>query len=156
MRRRAERALRGSLSAGLLGLALAQLGEAQAGHSDAHCLALSMYFEARDDGRAGMEAVGWVILNRLENADFPSSVCAVVEDGGEAPPCQFTWWCDGKSDEPEEGEAWQLAREVADELLTDPPPDPTDHALFFHSKGVDPSWEDLERTAEIGTHVFYR
>jgi spore germination cell wall hydrolase CwlJ-like protein len=135
----------------LLGLS----GPAGADHTDAHCLALSLYFEARDDGRPGMEAVGWVILNRLENPEFPDTICAVVQDGGETPPCQFEWWCDGKSDRPAEDEPWRLARAVAQELLTDPPPDPTGSALFFHSQTVDPAW-DLERTTEIGTHIFYR
>ena len=156
MRQRAELRRRASLPAGLLLLALAQPGAAQADRTDAHCLALSMYFEARDDGRPGMEAVGWVILNRLESPDFPDTVCAVVQDGGEMPPCQFHWWCDGKSDQPAEDEPWRLAREVADQLLTDPPPDPTGTALFFHATEIDPPWADLERTAEIGTHVFYR
>lgn len=145
-----------ALGAGLLLAALGGRDAAVADHSDAHCLAQSLYFEARDDGRAGMEAVGWVILNRLASPDFPDTVCAVVQDGGETPPCQFHWWCDGRSDQPAEDEPWRLARAVAKELLSDPPPDPTGRALFFHTTAVDPPWADLERTAEIGTHIFYR
>jgi spore germination cell wall hydrolase CwlJ-like protein len=36
-------------------------------------------------------------------------------------------------------------------------PDPTKGALFFHGKGVRPAWaRKMDRTAEIGGHLFYR
>ena len=71
------------------------------------CLALSMYWEARSEGPEGMRAVGWVVLNRVAAEDFPDTVCGVVHDGGETPPCQFSWWCDGRSDVPRERQAWR-------------------------------------------------
>jgi spore germination cell wall hydrolase CwlJ-like protein len=45
-----------------------------------------------------MRAVASVIFNRVADQRFPNSVCGVVQEGGESPPCQFSWWCDGKSD----------------------------------------------------------
>jgi N-acetylmuramoyl-L-alanine amidase len=120
------------------------------------CLARSMYFEARDSGANGMAAVGWVVLNRAAHPGFPDTVCAVVTEGGETPPCQFSWWCDGKSDRPRNLSSWRLARQLAAELILDPPPDPTGQAIFFHDVVIDPDWNTLERTAEIGTHIFYR
>jgi N-acetylmuramoyl-L-alanine amidase len=118
---------------------------------------MAVYWEAKSCGREDMTAVGWVVLKRLADADFPADVCAVVKQGGEQPPCQFSWWCDGKSDRPEDDEAWRRAREVADELLTRPPPDPTGGALFFHSKEIESPWAvDRERTAVIGCHIFYK
>ncbi len=69
------------------------------------CLALSMCWEAKDQGREAMIAVGSVVLNRIASEDFPDTACEVVFEGGETPPCQFSWWCDGKSDRPTEPEA---------------------------------------------------
>ena len=56
-----------------------------------HCLALAMYWEARGEGRQGMLAVGSVVLNRVRDQRFPNSVCGVVYEGGEKPPCQFSF-----------------------------------------------------------------
>jgi spore germination cell wall hydrolase CwlJ-like protein len=120
-----------------------------------HCVALAMYWEARGEGHRGMLAVGSVVLNRVEDDRFPNSVCGVVYQGGESPPCQFSWWCDGKSDRPTYRELWASSLSIADELLTARPSDPTHGALFFHNTSIRSPWR-RERTARIGNHVFYR
>jgi len=121
------------------------------------CLALSLYWEARGEGRRGMVAVGWTVLNRVHSQDFPATPCGVVRQGGERAPCQFSWWCDGKSDRPRERHSWNQALLIAGELLLDPPPDPTGGALFFHNTSVHPAWNRARRqTARIGAHIFYR
>ncbi|MEM8768805.1 MAG: cell wall hydrolase [Pseudomonadota bacterium] len=120
-----------------------------------HCLALAMYWEARGEGTAGMQAVGAVVLNRVADPRFPSSACDVVKEGGETPPCQFSWWCDGKSDRPTSAAAWSAALEAADGLLSRPYRDQTDGALFFHSTAMRSPWQ-RQQTAIIGNHVFYR
>jgi spore germination cell wall hydrolase CwlJ-like protein len=119
------------------------------------CLALAMYWEARGEGHRGMLAVGSVVLNRVEDDRFPDTVCDVVYQGGETPPCQFSWWCDGKSDRPSHQASWERSRILADSLLTARPQDPTNGALFFHTKSVRPPWR-REQTVQIGNHVFYR
>lgn len=43
------------------------------------CLALALYWEARGDGRRGMTAVGWTVLNRVDSPKFPATPCAVVQ-----------------------------------------------------------------------------
>jgi N-acetylmuramoyl-L-alanine amidase len=121
------------------------------------CLALAMYWESKGEGEEGMLAVGSVVLNRATSPDFPDDVCAVVTDGGETPPCQFSFWCDGESDQPVEAEPWALARDLALRLTTEPPPDPTGGALYFHGAGVEPDWApEKEETARIGDHFYYR
>lgn len=121
------------------------------------CLALALYWEARGDGRRSMTAVGWTVLNRIDSPKFPATACAVVRQGGENPPCQFSWWCDGKSDRPRNKESWERVHELAAELLRDPPPDPTKGALYFHHKKSRPYWaKTMKKTATIGSHVFYR
>jgi spore germination cell wall hydrolase CwlJ-like protein len=119
------------------------------------CVALAMYWEARGEGRRGMYAVGSVVLNRVEDPRFPSTPCAVVREGGETPPCQFSWWCDGKSDWPRDRGLWALALGAADDVLAERAADQTGGALFFHSTAIDAPWR-RQRTARIGNHVFYR
>ena len=124
---------------------------------DVECMALNLYWEARGEGRQGMLAVGWVVLNRVDSRDFPDTVCAVVYQGGERPPCQFSWWCDGRSDRPRDYASWRAALAVAEELLSDPPPDITRQSLFYHATSIRYPWKrERIRTARIGRHVFYR
>lgn len=122
-----------------------------------HCLALSLYWEARGEGRRGMIAVGWTILNRVHSEEFPATPCEVAFQGGERPPCEFSWYCDGKSDKPRDRHSWHLALIIASELLLDPPPDPTGGSLFYHSSSIRSAWHRRRiQTAQIGRHVFYR
>ncbi len=122
-----------------------------------NCLGLAMYWEARGEGDRGMLAVGSVVLNRVESQHFPNTVSDMVYEGGETPPCQFSWWCDGKNDHPRNRMQWQSALNVADELLSNQLHDPTKGALFFHSTSVRSSFHrSRQRTAHIGNHIFYR
>jgi spore germination cell wall hydrolase CwlJ-like protein len=119
------------------------------------CMAQAMYWEARGEGHHGMLAVGSVVLNRVDDPRFPGTVCGVVHDGGETPPCQFSWWCDGKSDRPTNQSLWAQSQNVAEQMLTARPTDPTGGALFFHNTSIRKPWQRV-RTAQIGAHVFYR
>ena len=122
-----------------------------------YCLALTMYWEARGEGYRGMTAVGWTILNRVNSREFPATPCDVVFQGGEQPPCQFSYWCDGKSDRPRDRRGWRIALVIAAKLLIDPPQDPTFGALFYHSANIKIPWKrQRTRTARIGRHIFYR
>lgn len=126
-------------------------------HEAKNCLALVIYWEARGEGDQGMIAVGSVVLNRVKSPHFPNSVCAVAFEGGETPPCQFSWWCDGKSDRPRNHKQWETALNLADKLLSNKMHDPTGGALFFHNTSVRSSFHSKrQRTARIGNHIFYR
>ncbi|XOV83371.1 MAG: cell wall hydrolase [bacterium] len=125
-------------------------------HSAAkHCLALAMYWEARGEGEQGMLAVGSVVQNRVDSQLFPDTVCEVVKQGGEKPGCQFSWWCDGKSDRPTNKKVWRQAQILASQLLKGRFDDPTRGALFFHHVSLEQPW-DRPRTRRIGDHYFYR
>ncbi len=104
-----------------------------------------------------MAAVGAVVMNRVAHPEFPDDVCAVVTQGGEAPPCQFSYWCDGRSDRPTDETQWALARDVAARLLSGALADPVDGALFFHNRGAgSPFAAHREHVATVGAHLFYR
>ena len=125
--------------------------------AQAPCLALAMYWEAKAEGRDGMRAVGHVVLNRTEDERFPDSPCAVVYEGGEDRGCQFSWYCDGRSDDPTETKNWQTAQAIAQELLSDQLPDTTRGSLFFHARRLKTPWRvPRKQTVTVGNHVFYR
>ena len=114
-----------------------------------------MYWEARGEGDRGMIAVGSVVANRVASPQFPSTVCGVVYQGGETPPCQFSWWCDGKSDRPSDATQWARAQTLARDVIAGNASDPTGGALFFHSTRISNPW-NRPQAATIGGHVFYR
>lgn len=122
------------------------------------CLALAVYFEARGESIEGKAAVAHVVVNRAREAGFPDRVCDVVQQGGEQRPCQFAWYCDGRSDQPRAGRMWETSLDVAQEVLAGRLEDPTDGALYFvQARIMKPSWtRRLTRVAHIGDHVFYR
>ena len=139
-------------------LLCAGIARAEPQDSALRCLALNVYWEARSGSPEDQRAVAHVTLNRVASPDFPGSVCAVVRQGGEVRDrCQFSWRCDGKSDQPGNPEAWRKAVEVAREALAGAHSDPTGGAVFFHHVSVRPDWAGRRtRTAQIGHHVFYR
>ncbi len=145
--------------AAVVSLAAAQSaqGMPRLGQNAEHCLALAMYWEAKSEGPDGMLAVASVVLNRVAHPEFPDTVCGVVKQGGETPPCQFSWWCDGRSDRPTEARAWASATQIAERVLQGTHSDLTRGALFFHNTGIESPWaRKRQRTVQIGRHVFYR
>lgn len=123
-----------------------------------HCLALNIYHEARSEPLSGQLAVAQVTLNRVASKSFPHSVCEVVKQGGQKRNrCQFSWWCDGKSDQPTEMKAWRKSLDLGRRVLAEQLSDPTDGALFYHATYVSPKWSrSFQRTTQIGRHLFYR
>ena len=128
-----------------------------ASNDDRYCLAEAIYFEARNEPIEGQRAVAAAILNRLRSPEFPHTVCDVVHQPAAA-GCQFSWYCDGRSNVPTEPKAWALAQRLADEMLVGPYKDATGGAVYFHSGSAYPAnWsEGLRQTAAIGQFRFYR
>jgi spore germination cell wall hydrolase CwlJ-like protein len=124
-----------------------------------HCLALNIYHEARGEPDKGKRAVGHVVMNRVTDHRFPRSVCQVVRQGGERRRhrCQFSWWCDGRSDQPRNKSAWDASIEIAREIIAGQSADPTGGALWYHADYVSPYWRKaFKRGPKIGTHIFYQ
>ncbi len=122
------------------------------------CLALNIYHEARGEPPEGQLAVAHVVLNRTSDTRFPNHVCDVVKDGGEKIRyrCQFSWWCDGRSDAATDRAAWRASRKTAWAVLSGRVTDPTSGALWYHANYVRPDWADTKnRVATIGSHIFY-
>ncbi len=121
------------------------------------CLALNIYWEARSESELGKQAVAAVTLNRVNSKAFPNDVCGVVRQGGERRNrCQFSWWCDGKKDHPNDATAWDDAQQIARAALQGEVEDPTHGALFYHAAYVKPKWaKRMVKTRRIGLHIFF-
>jgi spore germination cell wall hydrolase CwlJ-like protein len=122
------------------------------------CLALNIYFEARGEPETGQIAVGHVVMNRVSSKRFPGTVCDVVQQGGELRryQCQFSWWCDGRSDTPGNKRLWEKSAELALNVYWGRSADPTEGALWYHADYVKPYWRTkFERGPKIGRHIFY-
>lgn len=132
-------------------------------HEDVRCLAENIYFEARSESTAGRIAVALVTLNRVDHPKFPDTVCGVVKQTKYYPSgridlhsCQFSWYCDGKSDEPTES-CWDEIVLLASIMLGWDATDITNGALWYHSKKVNPKWAShYIKTVSIDNHIFYK
>ena len=122
------------------------------------CLTEALYFEARGETVRGLFAVGEVILNRVESARYPDTLCTVINQGtGARYACQFTYTCDGRAEIIHEQAAWEKVGKVARLLMDGAPLDLTDGATHYHTTAVRPSWARVfPKTAQIGSHIFYR
>ena len=119
------------------------------------CLTQAIYFEARGESLEGQIAVAEVILNRVEAAGFPKTVCGVVKARG-ASECAFSYVCDAAADVMRDPVAIDRASRIARAMLDGAPRELTHGATFFHAAYVSPDWGHVTRTAQIGGHLFYR
>jgi spore germination cell wall hydrolase CwlJ-like protein len=125
---------------------------------DMRCLSEALYFEARGESIRGQFAVAEVILNRVDSALYPDTVCGVIHQGtGRKYQCQFTYTCDGIPDVIHEKEAYDVSVKVASVMVNGAPRALTEGATHYHTKAVNPNWaRKFPRTATIGVHHFYR
>jgi hypothetical protein len=122
------------------------------------CLAEALYFEARGETVKGQFAVAEVILNRVNSAQFPNSICGVVKQGtGRKYQCQFSYNCDGYKEVISERKAYERVAKVARAAIDGEATSLTDGATYYHTTAVRPRWSRVfTRTASIGVHLFYR
>lgn len=124
---------------------------------EARCLAQAVYFEARSEPLEGQLAVAQVVLNRVESPLWPDGICAVVfQNEHRRHGCQFSFACDGLSDNPKNKRAWRLSKLVAAVALERLWQDMTQAATHYHADYVTPYWKDhMHPTARYGRHQFY-
>ena len=135
------------------------------------CLAQNIYFESRSSNRADRMAVADVVMNRVKHTYYPNTICEVVQQGKQRPSwkdetkmvmvrnkCQFSWYCDGRSDWPKDLDAWVEAQQIAYNMMVfNDAKGITEGATHYHAKYVDPAWaKDFALIGRIGEHIFYR
>ena len=128
------------------------------------CMTMAVYFEARGEPLVGQLAVAHVIMNRVEDERYPDSVCEVVKQGptykwANFPirhKCQFSFYCDGMSDQPKDEDAYRWAEMISFGALTGRTYDPTEGATHYQAYYVNPSWAQTKHmTVRINDHIFY-
>ena len=130
------------------------------------CLALNIYHEARDQPYIGQVAVAQVVMHRVQDDRYPDDVCDVVFQGPtyswkpDFPirnRCQFSWYCDGKSDKTPDKDAWNNALTIAKGVYYNDIDDFVEGATHYHATYVLPDWaESKTPVIQIGEHIFYR
>jgi len=134
--------------------------------NELECMAKNIYFEAAVESTAGKLAVAQVTMNRVRSSRYPDSICEVVYEGRhhsnglpKRDQCQFSWYCDGKGDEPRETPAWEDSLNVAEYVIRTPSLiDITDGSTHYHADYIDaPRWAlKKKRLVKIDTHIFYK
>lgn len=138
-----------------------------------NCLSHNIYWEARNQPTKGMIAVALVTRNRVYDDRYPDTYCGVVEQGpvreswkkdGTYYPirhrCQFSWYCDGKSDKipTVDLDVYELARIISFKVISNAPMrDFTKGATHYHATYVHPEWAETKtKTVRVKDHIFYR
>ena len=136
--------------------------------TERYCMAQNIYFESANQSFAGKLAVGHVVINRARDAQFPDNICGVIYQaktkinwkGNEVPirnQCQFSWYCDGKSDVPVDSATWIKSLYISDLILEVGYGDITEGSLYYHADYILPYWADeLEHVVTIDNHLFYK
>lgn len=146
---------------------------------EAYCLAQNILFEASVEPMAGKIAVGLVVLNRVNDNRYPNTICEVIKEGPTYESwktrqdetlddkdrvyypvknrCQFSWYCDGQSDDIISTENWYKSQIVALQLLDGKFKGMIEGATHYHANWVDPVWRhELTYIGQVGDHLFYR
>ncbi len=113
--------------------------------SDLYLLAKCIHAEARGESYTGQVAVGAVILNRVENKDFPNTIAGVIYQKG-----AFTAVDDGQINLTPNDTAMNAAKDAMDGW------DPTYGCLYYYNPAIATSkWIFTRQTVTtIGKHVF--
>ena len=132
-----------------------------------NCMAMNIYFEARNESTQGQIAVALVTINRVLSEAYPGTVCEVVWEQRRSPKykkmvAQFSWTLDGKPDRIENKRKWNneilpLARAMLAEGSLLNFSDFTQGATHYHADYVDPWWnKKFTPIMKVDTHLFYR
>jgi spore germination cell wall hydrolase CwlJ-like protein len=116
--------------------------------SPAECMTRVMYFESNRSSAEGMLAVGTVVMNRMHDPKFPSTVCGVVG--------QRNQFADGVMWKPmKEGKSLALARQVAERVLAGARHPGVRNAKFFHTQGYSFPYTNMHYVLNAGGNSFY-
>ena len=111
------------------------------------CIAKVVIHEAGNQSYRGQLAVAQVIRNRINDARFPKTACAVVKQRGQ-------FFNVDAYNPARASPAWDEAVAIAEKTLSGQGDEVVSGALFFHSAGA--SFPGRKRVAQIEDHTFYK
>ena len=123
------------------------------------CLANAIYFEARGESLRGQAAVAQVVLNRVRNPTYPSTICGVVyQNQNLKNRCQFSFACDGKKDRITSPANYKVAEQIAMAVTAGKIFLPeVASSTHYYAQYVSPRWaRSMQKMKKIGLHIFYR
>lgn len=138
--------------------------------TDLACLAMSIFHEARGEITTAEIAVAQLVMKRVDDERFPSSVCDVVKHKSYSKKhekwiCAFDWYCKFKGvlDLRRSGErdAWKQSVYIAKLFLSDNPPvlSGFEDAVLFHDDSIPDPWStnsnSVRKLGKIDSLIFY-
>lgn len=112
---------------------------------DLHCLAAVVHHESRGESIEGQIEVASVVMNRVEDENYPKTVCGVAFQKH-----QFSGLKRVKFD--------QNSLNVAAKVFLKQVDPKFKGAIYFHTKDVNPAWAQspsVRKLGTIGDHKFY-
>ena len=115
--------------------------------SEKECLMRAMYFESNRSSPDGMLAVGTVVMNRVNDARYPKSVCGVVG--------QKNQFAQGVLSKKMTDSGAVLASQVADQVMRGSRHSGVQNAQHFHTAGLRFPYNNMHYVLEAGGNEFY-
>jgi spore germination cell wall hydrolase CwlJ-like protein len=115
--------------------------------SEKECMMRAMYFESNRSSSEGMLAVGTVVMNRVNDARYPQSVCGVVG--------QKNQFAQGVLSKPMTDSGAVLASQMADQVMRGARHPGVQNAQHFHTAGLRFPYNNMFYVLEAGGNEFY-
>ena len=147
---------------------------------EVHCLALNAYHEARGETFDEKLATSQVVMNRVLSTRYPNTVCGVITQGPIRESwktkknkaldqqdrvyypirnrCQFSWYCDGRSDNVSNLDGWEDSVIAAHIVYTGYGEDIVHGATHYYAhEKVTPTWAgSMAVTTKLDGHTYLR
>lgn len=120
---------------------------AKADPREKDCLVRAMYFESNRSSESGLLGVGTVVLNRVESARQPETICSVV-----GAPRQFAPGVLTRSMSPRD---LPKVAAVAEDILAGKRNEAVGNAKHFHMAGLRFSYPNMHYVTVAGGNAFY-
>jgi hypothetical protein len=114
---------------------------------DRECMERVMFFESNRSSRAGMIAVGTVVMNRLRSGKHGNTICDVVGERGQFAPGVLTRKMNSK--------AMPDVQEAAEAVLKGERSAKLKNAMHFHTAGLKFPYKNMHYVMVAGGNAFY-
>lgn len=114
---------------------------------DKECLSRAMFFESNRSSRAGLVAVGTVVMNRLRSGRYADTICGVVGQKGQFAPGVLSRRMNSK--------ALPDVQNAAEAVLKGERHPAVGKAMFFHQAGLKFPYKNMHYVLTAGGNSFY-